>query len=205
MVGRLRGLDRTAARRRAGELLESFDLAAAARRRVATYSGGMRRRLDLAVSLVTEPAVLFLTTQYLEEADRLADQVVLLDRGRVVAEGTANELKRRVAEQRLVLTMADRYAFEGVSAALGDGALELDTAELTIAVPTDGTAVHIRRLLDELDPRSRRGGPFRRPQRDARRRVSGRHRSRRRATDEPRPRIGERPRPRTGDRKCLNR
>ncbi|HEX5899775.1 MAG TPA: ATP-binding cassette domain-containing protein [Solirubrobacteraceae bacterium] len=122
MMGRLAGLPRGDARRRAGELLERFDLVEAGRRRVATYSGGMRRRLDLAASLVARPAVLFLdepttgldprsrqamwaviadlvdggvtvflTTQYLEEADRLADRVAVLDGGRVVAEGTSFE------------------------------------------------------------------------------------------------------------------
>src|SRR3954470_6154746 len=132
MMGRLSGLSRAAARGRAAELLERFDLTGAGRRRVATYSGGMRRRLDLAASLVARPAVLFLdepttgldprsrqalwevieelvadgvtvflTTQYLEEADRLAGRIAVLDRGRVVAEGTAAELKRRVAGPRL--------------------------------------------------------------------------------------------------------
>jgi ABC-2 type transport system ATP-binding protein len=128
MMGRLAGLSRRDARRRAAELLERFDLVAAGGRRVGTYSGGMRRRLDLACSLVGRPAVLFLdepttgldprsrqamwevigelladgvtvflTTQYLEEADRLADRIAVLDRGRIVAEGTAAELKRMVA------------------------------------------------------------------------------------------------------------
>jgi ABC-2 type transport system ATP-binding protein len=125
LMARLRGLDRRAARRRAAELLEQFDLADARDRRVATWSGGMRRRLDLAIGLVTTPPVLFLdepttgldprsrrqvwdaveqlaatgatillTTQYLEEADRLADRVAVLDGGRIVAEGAPGELKR---------------------------------------------------------------------------------------------------------------
>jgi ABC-2 type transport system ATP-binding protein len=135
MIGRLAGLGRAAARARAHELLTRFDLTDAARRRVVTYSGGMRRRLDLAASLVTNPSVLFLdepttgldprsrivmwdvitglvdagatvflTTQYLEEADRLADRVALLDAGRVVAEGTPAELKRQTAERLSVHT-----------------------------------------------------------------------------------------------------
>ncbi|HTU86128.1 MAG TPA: ATP-binding cassette domain-containing protein [Solirubrobacteraceae bacterium] len=183
MVGRLRGLGRARAASRARELLERFDLVEAGRRRVATYSGGMRRRLDLAMSLVTEPEVLFLdepttgldprsrqamwqvvgelarggvsvflTTQYLEEADRLADHVVLLDRGRIIAQGTADELKRRVAEQRLVLSLAGREAFAAVIRVLGDRVIEADPAELTIVAPSDGNARRVRALLDEIDP-----------------------------------------------------
>jgi len=183
MVARLRGLGRARAASRAGELLDRFDLVEAGRRRVATYSGGMRRRLDLAMSLVTEPEVLFLdepttgldprsrqamwqvvgelarggvsvflTTQYLEEADRLADHIVLLDRGRIIAQGTAGELKRRVAEQRLVLSLADQEAFAGVARALGDRVIEADTGELTIVAPSDGSARQVRALLDEVDP-----------------------------------------------------
>jgi ABC-2 type transport system ATP-binding protein len=183
MVGRLRGLDRARATRRADELLERFDLLEAGSRRVGTYSGGMRRRLDLAMSLVSDPAVLFLdepttgldprsrqamwllvgelaargvsvflTTQYLEEADRLADQVVVLDRGKVVAQGTAAELKRRVAEQRVVLTLAGPAAFADVAWALGDRAIEVDRGELTIVAVCDGNARQVRALLDEIDP-----------------------------------------------------
>jgi ABC-2 type transport system ATP-binding protein len=134
MVGRLAGLGRVAARRRADELLETFDLAGAANRVARTYSGGMRRRLDVAASLVARPAVVFLdepttgldprgrvglwhllaeltgegttlllTTQYLEEADRLADQLVVLDHGRVIATGAAAALKARVGGDRLEL------------------------------------------------------------------------------------------------------
>jgi ABC-2 type transport system ATP-binding protein len=183
MVARLRGLDRDGARLRTGELLERFDLVEAGRRRVATYSGGMRRRLDLAMSLVTEPLVVFLdepttgldprsrqqmwrvvgelaerqvsvflSTQYLEEADRLADQIVLIDRGRVVVQGTAEELKRRVAEQRLVLRLAHRDALADVAWALGSRAIEIDREGLTIVAPTDGSAPQLRALLDEIDP-----------------------------------------------------
>lgn len=137
MMGRLFRLDRTAARQRAGELLEEFDLVDAAQRHVAAYSGGMRRRLDLAVSLINRPPVLFLdeptngldptsrmavwetirklmsagttvllTTQYLEEADQLANRIAVLDDGRVIAEGTAQELKRTVGAERIELTIA---------------------------------------------------------------------------------------------------
>jgi ABC-2 type transport system ATP-binding protein len=137
-MARLAGLTRPRARARAAELLERFGLAEAGGRRAGTYSGGMRRRLDLAAGLVSRPAVLFLdepttgldprsrqamwevigelvadgvtvflTTQYLEEADRLAERIALIDGGRIAAEGTPAELKRRVAGPRLDVTMAD--------------------------------------------------------------------------------------------------
>ena len=162
MMGRLSGLAGAAARRRANELLERFGLADAAGRRVATYSGGMRRRLDLALSLVVAAPVVFLdepttgldtrsrqalwgvirsladdgttvflTTQYLEEADRLADRIAVLDRGRIAAEGTADELKSRVGGD--VVELRD-----------GDGVL---LAEL----PTDGTVHGLRDAIDQLD------------------------------------------------------
>ncbi len=138
MIGRLSHLSRRAARRRADELLEQFDLTAAAGRSLKTYSGGMRRRLDLAAALVAEPPVLFfdepttgldpktrqdmwtwterlvaggttvlLTTQYLEEADRLADTVVVVDHGRVIAQGTPASLKADIGTTVLLVTLAN--------------------------------------------------------------------------------------------------
>ncbi|MEA2422269.1 MAG: type transport system ATP-binding protein, partial [Thermoleophilaceae bacterium] len=137
MFGRLFGLSAEVARRRAADLLERFDLADAADRAAKTYSGGMRRRLDLASSLLTRPRILFLdepttgldprsrnqiwavarelvsegttillTTQYLEEADQLADRIAVIDHGRVIAEGTGNELKDRVGGQILEVELA---------------------------------------------------------------------------------------------------
>jgi ABC-2 type transport system ATP-binding protein len=183
MMGRLSGLPGPQARRRARALLERFDLAGAADRQVATWSGGMRRRLDLAASLVADPAVLFLdepttgldprgrqamwqvitalagsgvtvflTTQYLEEADRLADRIAVIDGGRVVADGTATQLKERVAGQRLDLVLADAAAFQQVAGRLGGRAVGRDPTHLSIGVPTDGSAAQVRALLDELDP-----------------------------------------------------
>jgi ABC-2 type transport system ATP-binding protein len=182
-IGRLRGLRPAAARRRTGELLGTFDLTDAGRRRLATYSGGMRRRLDLAASLVGRPEVLFLdepstgldprsrralwevisdmtrsgvtvllTTQYLEEADQLADEVAVIDRGRIVAQGSPENLKQRVAGRRLLLTVADLAAFQAVSEVVGERATQLNQQELTIAVATEGDASEVRALLDEVDP-----------------------------------------------------
>jgi ABC-2 type transport system ATP-binding protein len=186
MMARLSGLPGREARRRAGELLEQFDLGDAGRRTVATYSGGMRRRLDLAASLVGRPEVIFLdepttgldprsrqamwqvitglagsgvsvflTTQYLEEADRLADRIAVLDGGGLVAEGTSSELKKQIAEQRLDLTLADAAAFADAARILGDRAVHSDPDSLEIGVATDGSAGHVRALLDEIDPQRR--------------------------------------------------
>jgi ABC-2 type transport system ATP-binding protein len=183
MVARLLGLARADARRRAQELLGRFDLLDAATRRVSTYSGGMRRRLDLACSLVSDPEVIFLdepttgldprsrqavwslvtglaaasvtvflTTQYLEEADVLADRIAVLDEGRVVAEGTADELKREVAGERLELRLTDANAFDHAVAGLGERALNPDRDGLTVGVAIDRGAPEVRALLDELDP-----------------------------------------------------
>src|ERR1700742_31193 len=140
MIGRLLGLGRADARAKAKELLARFDLADAARRATKTYSGGMRRRLDLAASLIGDPRVIFLdepttgldprarnqvwdtvrgltagggtvllTTQYLEEADELADQIAVIDRGRVVASGTASELKATTGKQTIEVRPLDRF------------------------------------------------------------------------------------------------
>ncbi|MFC4858160.1 ATP-binding cassette domain-containing protein [Actinophytocola glycyrrhizae] len=183
MMGRLSRLSRRAAAARADELLERFDLVEAGSRRVGTYSGGMRRRLDLAASLIVPPAVIFLdepttgldprsragmwtviteltrsgvtiflTTQYLEEADRLADRIALVDGGRIVAEGTAAQLKQQVSGHRLDLTLTGRPAFDALVAQLGDRALLPDAERLTLSAATDGSAGHIRALLDQLDP-----------------------------------------------------
>jgi ABC-2 type transport system ATP-binding protein len=183
MMGRLSRLSGAQARRRAQELLDQFDLAEAGRRRVASYSGGMRRRLDLAASLVAHPQVLFLdepttgldprgrqamwqvitglagsgvsvllTTQYLEEADRLADRIAVVDGGRVVAEGTSAQLKERIADQRLDLVLADAAAFQEAVRALGRRAVGRDPGRLSVGVATDGSAAQVRALLDEVDP-----------------------------------------------------
>jgi ABC-2 type transport system ATP-binding protein len=186
MMGRLAGLSGPRARRRAARLLERFDLADAGGRTVKTWSGGMRRRLDLAAGLVGNPSVIFLdepttgldprsrqavwqvvselaasgvsvflTTQYLEEADRLADRIAVLDGGRVVADGTSAQLKEQVAGHRLDLVLADAAAFEEVARRLDGRAAQRDPARLTIGVATDGSAAQVRALLDEVDPTRR--------------------------------------------------
>ena len=174
MFGRLFKLPGEQARRRAGELLERFDLAQAADRPARTYSGGMRRRLDIASSLLTRPQVLFLdepttgldprsrneiwavvrelqregttlllTTQYLEEADQLADRIAVIDRGKVIAEGTGNELKDRVGGQILEVELASagqRDQAQAVLAAVGCGEPQPDERpdRLTLPAPRNG-------------------------------------------------------------------
>jgi ABC-2 type transport system ATP-binding protein len=186
MLGRLAGLPGPEARRRGAELLERFDLTDAARRTVATWSGGMRRRLDLAAGLVADPEVVFLdepttgldprsrqdvwqvvtalagsgvsvflTTQYLEEADRLAGQIALLDGGRIVAKGSPDQLKQRVAGHRLDLVLADALAFAEADRLLGDRVVRRDPGRLALGVATDGSAAEVRALLDEVDPARR--------------------------------------------------
>jgi ABC-2 type transport system ATP-binding protein len=169
MVGRLYHLPRARARARADELLELLGLADAAERLVRTFSGGMRRRLDLAASLVGEPPVLFLdepttgldpqgrndlwallrglvdagttlvlTTQYLEEADRLADTITVLDRGRVVANGPPAELKARVGGERIEVTLASSEGLDGAADALqafADGQALVDAEQPLVTVP----------------------------------------------------------------------
>jgi ABC-2 type transport system ATP-binding protein len=183
MMARLSGIPGPQARRRAAGLLAQFGLTEAGNRRVASYSGGMRRRLDLAASLVARPTVIFLdepttgldlpsrqqmwqvvtglagagvtvflTTQYLEEADQLAGHVAVLDGGRVVAEGTPAQLKQQVGGQRLDMVLAGTRAYEETASLLGSRAVYQDPGSLTIGAATDGTAAHARALLDEVDP-----------------------------------------------------
>jgi ABC-2 type transport system ATP-binding protein len=175
MIGRLYRLPAATARRRASEVLERFGLADAADRAVSTYSGGMRRRLDLAASLTGRPPVILLdepttgldpatrqelwasvdelrragttvllTTQYLEEADRLAQRIAVVDRGRIAAEGTAAELKATVGSDVLTIRLADPARATGVVAVLAD----LDTTGVPFA---DGTAGELRLAVASPD------------------------------------------------------
>lgn len=181
MMGELYRLTGASARARAQELLEQFDLVDAANRPARTYSGGMRRRLDLAVSLIATPPVLFLdepttgldprsrlgmweiikgllasgttillTTQYLDEADQLADRIVVIDGGRVIAEGTPDALKSKVGNDRLELTFHNREAFGRAVAVLGNDVIESDDKELSVSVIIKDTNVDVRRALDLL-------------------------------------------------------
>ena len=177
MMGVLSGLSTAAAKRRSHELLDRFDLGDAARKRAKTYSGGMRRRLDLAISLLLTPPVVFLdepttgldtrskfelwdsirglaglgttvllTTQYLEEADQLADRIAVLDGGRIVAEGTAAELKARIGGE--VLALHDAHG------------------EVVRELPTDGTLAGLRAALAGLDGAEADSVTLRRPSLD---------------------------------------
>jgi ABC-2 type transport system ATP-binding protein len=107
---------------------------------------------DVIGALVESGVSVFLTTQYLEEADRLADRVAVLDGGRIVAEGTPAELKRQAGEQRLELVLADADAFGAAARSLGDRVIASDAGARRLGVATDGSAPHVRALLDELDP-----------------------------------------------------
>jgi ABC-2 type transport system ATP-binding protein len=184
MVGRLYHLGRARSRERARELLEAFRLTHAADRPVKGYSGGMRRRLDLAAALVAESPILFLdepttgldprsridmwdvirdlvaggttlllTTQYLEEADRLADDIVVIDQGRAIAQGTADELKSQVGGERIELVVARNDELplaREVMAKNGCGDIEVDERTRKLVAPIAGGALTLRSLLDDV-------------------------------------------------------
>ncbi len=193
MIGRLHHLGRGKARERARELLERFDLAEAANRTVKTYSGGMRRRLDLAGALVTSPPIIFLdepttgldprgrlgmwdviservragstlllTTQYLEEADQLCDDIIVIDKGRSIAHGTPDELKREVGGERLHVVLADRADTDVAAQILADLGPELPVVDheahdvsTAIAGPAPRMLIEAVRRLDKagIEPR----------------------------------------------------
>ncbi|MFD9406244.1 ATP-binding cassette domain-containing protein [Streptomyces sp. NPDC059989] len=180
MFGRLHHLGARRARTRADELLERFGLADTGRKPVTRYSGGMRRRLDLAASLITDPEVLFLdepttgldprgraevwsavrslvgggttvllTTQYLEEADQLADRIALVDGGRVAAEGTADELKSLVGADRIVVVLPDAERLAAAAPLLPDPTVDADA--LTLSFPVEDRMASLARTLRALE------------------------------------------------------
>jgi ABC-2 type transport system ATP-binding protein len=185
MVGRLYHLSARDARRRADELLDRFDLVEAAGRIAKGYSGGMRRRLDLAASLVAAPPILFLdepttgldprsrlgmwaiieelvaggttvllTTQYLEEADQLADRIVVIDTGQIIASGTADELKAQIGGEQIDVVVREAAQLAGAAEALGrigDGAPRIDEDARRVTVPVLGGASALVEVVRELD------------------------------------------------------
>ncbi|MEZ0091395.1 ATP-binding cassette domain-containing protein [Streptacidiphilus sp. EB129] len=187
LMADLNHLGKREGRRRAAQLLEQFDLVEAAKRTPATYSGGMKRRLDLAMTLVGNPRVIFLdepttgldprsrrsmwesiralvadgvtiflTTQYLEEADQLADRIAVLDGGRLVAEGTAAELKRLIPGSHVRLQFADMVELDAAARVFRTSAR--DDNALTLSIPSDGSVASLRAVLDQLDGASVRAG-----------------------------------------------
>ncbi len=182
MIGRLYRLSKHDAEQRAGELLERFDLMDAFKRPVKTYSGGMRRRLDLAMSLIASPPIIFLdepttgldprsrmtmwsiikglaesgttillTTQYMEEADQLADNIVVIDNGKVIAEGTANTLKAQVGSDRLELTISKNSSFEAAHKALDGEKVQVDKENRTLSFAAKDGISKLRQVLQRLE------------------------------------------------------
>lgn len=181
MMGRLYHLTKQSATIRATELLEEFNLVDAAERPVRTYSGGMRRRLDLAVSLIATPPIIFLdepttgldprsriamweiidnlkkrgstillTTQYLEEADQLADRIVVIDGGKVIAEGTAKELKAKVGKDRLELTFENAAAYKKALSLVDGKGSDHDEDSFMITTTINDTNKDVARVLNDL-------------------------------------------------------
>jgi len=180
LMADLRHLGKVEGHRRVAELLAQFDLVDAARKPVSTYSGGMKRRLDLAMTLVGDPRIIFLdeptagldprsrrvlwdiirdlvgrgvtiflTTQYLDEADRLAHRIAVLDKGRIVAQGTPSELKRLVPGGHIQLSFSDSSELERATHLLDNGTA--DEEALTLLLPNDGGTRSLRTLLDQLE------------------------------------------------------
>ncbi|MGX1506606.1 UNVERIFIED_CONTAM: ABC-2 type transport system ATP-binding protein [Streptomyces graminofaciens] len=180
LMADLHHLPRAEGRRVAAELLERFDLVEAAKKPASTYSGGMKRRLDIAMTLVGNPRIIFLdepttgldprarhnmwgvirelvtggvtvflTTQYLEEADELADRIAVLNGGRIVAEGSADELKRLIPGGHVRLRFADPAAYRSAASVLRD--VTRDDEALSLRIPSDGSQRELRSILDRLD------------------------------------------------------
>jgi len=182
MMGRLYHMDKGEIRRKAAELLDALDLADAAKRPVRTYSGGMRRRLDLAASLIASPPVIFLdepttgldppsrieiwdmierlakegttillTTQYMDEADRLAHDIVVIDGGKVIAEGTPHELKRRIGSERMELVFPKGIDLQKAKAAIGMRGAQVDLNKRTLTITTKGGVHELKQAMASLE------------------------------------------------------
>jgi len=182
LMGRLYRLSIADTRRRAQQLLTLFDLQDASKRSVKTYSGGMRRKLDLAMSMVASPPILFLdepttgldprsriamwdtikllaksgvtillTTQYMDEADHLADNIVVIDDGKVIAEGTSDELKSKVGSDRLELTIGQKSSFEKAKQAVDGDGLKADSERRVLSISSTGGISTLRGALDRLE------------------------------------------------------
>ncbi|WP_439663798.1 ATP-binding cassette domain-containing protein [Lentzea sp. HUAS TT2] len=180
LMADLHHLGKAEGKRKAEQLLEQFDLVEAADKSASTYSGGMRRRLDLAMTLVGSPQVIFLdepttgldprsrrtmwqivrelvasgvtiflTTQYLEEADELADRIAVLDQGKIVAEGTADELKRRIPGGHVLLQFTELRDLEAATRIIGQASRDGDA--LALRIPSDGSVRSLKSMLDRLD------------------------------------------------------
>lgn len=182
LIGRLYRLSKADASSRSSQLLDQFDLVEAGKRPVKTYSGGMRRRLDLAMSLIASPPIIFLdepttgldprsrltmwaiikkladsgttillTTQYMEEADQLADNIVVIDNGQVIAKGTSGELKSRVGSDRLELTISKNSDFETAKKVIDGDELKEDKENRILSVATKNGVSTLKQVLQQLE------------------------------------------------------
>ncbi len=182
MMGRLYRLSTSEASSRAKELLKQFDLVEAGQRPVRTYSGGMKRRLDLAMSLIAAPPIIFLdepttgldprsrltmwemikklakdgttillTTQYMEEADQLADNIIVIDNGKVIAEGTADQLKAKVGSDRLEIVISEKSNFAAAVQLLGKAAEQVDSERRTLSIAARNGIGKLKQVLNDLE------------------------------------------------------
>ncbi|HEX5744218.1 MAG TPA: ATP-binding cassette domain-containing protein, partial [Candidatus Saccharimonadales bacterium] len=182
MIGRLYRMSKADASKRTRELLKQFDLVEASKRPVKTYSGGMRRRLDLSMSLIASPPIIFLdepttgldprsrlamwamikklvesgttillTTQYMDEADYLADEIVVIDSGRVIAEGTSDKLKAKVGSDRLEVTISEGSDLETARKAIGGRKVQTDPEQRLLSLATSGGVSELKQALQRLE------------------------------------------------------
>jgi ABC-2 type transport system ATP-binding protein len=182
MVGRLYHMSSADAKKRTDELISQFDLVKASKREVKTYSGGMRRRLDLAMSLIASPPIIFLdepttgldprsrltmwdmikklveggttillTTQYMDEADQLADDIVVIDSGKVIAKGTPDSLKARIGSDRLEITISKKSNLETAKKAINVKGLQVDEEKYVLSIATKGGITELKKVLAKLE------------------------------------------------------